>query len=68
MESADADPAEGYFFSVAPLIVDDYIFIGPAGSEWAGKCWWCVQTFKWRRVWKFNTVPDLAEPARNMGK
>jgi alcohol dehydrogenase (cytochrome c) len=57
-----ADPAEGYFFSVAPLIVDDYIFIGPAGSEWAGKCW--VGAFKLsngERVWKFNTVPDLGE-------
>jgi alcohol dehydrogenase (cytochrome c) len=58
-----ADPYEGYFFSVAPLIVDDLVFIGPAGSEWGGKCW--VGAFRLsngERVWKFNTVPDLGEP------
>jgi alcohol dehydrogenase (cytochrome c) len=59
-----ADPADGHFFSVAPLIVGDLIFIGPAGSEWAGKGW--VGAFKLangERVWKFNTVPDLGEAA-----
>jgi alcohol dehydrogenase (cytochrome c) len=58
-----ADPADGFFFSVAPLIVGDLIYIGPAGSEWAGKGW--VGAFKLsngERVWKFNTIPDLAEP------
>jgi alcohol dehydrogenase (cytochrome c) len=59
-----ADPAAGYFFSVAPLIVDDLILIGPAGAEWASKGW--VGAFKLsngERVWKFNTVPDLGEAA-----
>jgi alcohol dehydrogenase (cytochrome c) len=59
-----ADPAAGYFFSVAPLIVDDLILIGPAGSEWASKGW--VGAFKLsngERVWRFNTVPDLGEVA-----
>jgi alcohol dehydrogenase (cytochrome c) len=58
-----ADPADGYFISAPPLIVDDLIFIGPAGSESAGKGW--VGAFKLssgERVWKFNTVPDLGEP------
>jgi alcohol dehydrogenase (cytochrome c) len=57
-----ADPTAGYFFSVAPLIVDDLVIIGPAGSEWASKGW--VGAFKLsngERVWKFNTVPDLGE-------
>jgi alcohol dehydrogenase (cytochrome c) len=57
-----ADPATGYFFSVAPLIVDDLILIGPAGSEWASKGW--IGAFKLsngERVWRFNTVPDLGE-------
>jgi alcohol dehydrogenase (cytochrome c) len=57
-----ADPAQGYFFSMPPLIVDDLVFIGPAGSEWAGKCW--VGAFRLsdgQLVWKFNTVPDLGE-------
>ena len=46
-----------------PLIVDDLIFIGPAGLEWAGKCW--IGAFRLsdgQLVWKFNTVPDLGEP------
>jgi alcohol dehydrogenase (cytochrome c) len=58
-----ADPADGYFVSAPPLIVDDLIFIGPAGSESAVKGW--VGAFKLsngERVWKFNTVPDLGEP------
>jgi alcohol dehydrogenase (cytochrome c) len=57
-----ANPAEGYFFSVAPLIVDDLVFIGPAGAEWAAKGW--VGAFKLSngdQVWKFNTVPDPGE-------
>ncbi len=57
-----ADPADGYFISAPALVVDDLIFIGPAGSESAGKGW--VGAFKLstgERVWKFNTVPDLGE-------
>src|ERR1700676_4957936 len=58
-----ASSADGYFLSMAPLIVDDLILIGPAGAEWAAKGW--VSAFKLSngdRVWKFNTVPDLGEP------
>jgi alcohol dehydrogenase (cytochrome c) len=57
-----ADGADGYFISAPPLIVGGLIFIGPAGSESAGKGW--VGAFKLsngERVWKFNTVPDLGE-------
>jgi alcohol dehydrogenase (cytochrome c) len=58
-----ADPMDGYFVSAPPLIVDDLVFIGPAGSESAAKGW--VGAFRLsngERVWKFNTIPDLAEP------
>jgi alcohol dehydrogenase (cytochrome c) len=57
-----ADPVDGYFVSAPPLIVGDLIFIGPAGSESAGKGW--VGAFRLsngERIWKFNTVPDLGE-------
>jgi alcohol dehydrogenase (cytochrome c) len=57
-----ANPRDGYFVSAPPLIVDDLVFIGPAGSESAVKGW--VGAFKLEtgeRVWKFNTVPDLGE-------
>jgi alcohol dehydrogenase (cytochrome c) len=58
-----ADSTSGYFISMPPLIVGDLIYIGPAGAEWASKGW--VGAFRLadgERVWKFNTVPDLAEP------
>lgn len=57
-----ADPVDGYFISAPPLIAGDKIFIGPAGAEWASKGW--VAAFRLsdgERIWKFNTVPDLAE-------
>jgi alcohol dehydrogenase (cytochrome c) len=57
-----ANPRDGYFVSAPPLIVDDLVLIGPAGSESAVKGW--VGAFKLEtgeRVWKFNTVPDLGE-------
>jgi len=58
-----AKPSEGYFISMPPLIYEDFVLIGPAGSEFAGKGW--VGAFRLRDgepVWKFNTVPDPGEP------
>lgn len=57
-----ANPREGYFISMAPLVHDGLIYIGPAGSEWASKGW--VGAFKLsngEQVWKFNIVPDDGE-------
>jgi alcohol dehydrogenase (cytochrome c) len=58
-----AKPSEGYFISMPPLIYEDLVLIGPAGSEFAGKGW--VGAFRLsdgEPVWKFNTVPDPGEP------
>jgi alcohol dehydrogenase (cytochrome c) len=58
-----AKPSEGYFISMPPLIYDDLVLIGPAGSEFAAKGW--VGAFRLsdgQPVWKFNTVPDPGEP------
>jgi alcohol dehydrogenase (cytochrome c) len=58
-----AKPSEGYFISMPPLIYEDLVLIGPAGSEFAGKGW--VGAFRLSNgepVWKFNTVPDPGEP------
>ena len=58
-----ANPSDGYFFSMPPLIYDDLVLIGPAGSEFASKGW--VGAFRLSNgepVWKFNTVPDPGEP------
>ena len=57
-----ADSDDGRFISMPPLIVDDLVLIGPAGSEWASKGW--VGAFSLqdgKPVWKFNTVPDPGE-------
>jgi alcohol dehydrogenase (cytochrome c) len=59
-----ADPADGHFISEAPLIVDDLVIVGPAGSERAAKGW--VGAFRLTNgtpVWKFNIIPDPDEEA-----
>ncbi|HKA18289.1 MAG TPA: PQQ-binding-like beta-propeller repeat protein [Blastocatellia bacterium] len=50
-------------FTMAPVIWEDLIIIGPAGSELGVKGW--VGAFKLSNgepVWRFNTVPDDGEP------
>jgi alcohol dehydrogenase (cytochrome c) len=58
-----AKPSEGHFISMPPLIYEDLVLIGPAGSEFASKGW--VGAFRLSNgepVWKFNTVPDPGKP------
>jgi alcohol dehydrogenase (cytochrome c) len=58
-----ADPKEGYFISMPPLVHGDLIFIGPAGSEWASSGW--IGAFRLsdgQQVWKFNIIPADGEP------
>jgi alcohol dehydrogenase (cytochrome c) len=58
-----ADPKEGYFISMPPLVHDDLIYIGPAGAETAARGW--VGAFRIKdgaQVWRFNIVPDDGEP------
>ena len=50
-------------FTMPPLIYDDLIIIGPAGSELGVKGW--LGAFRLQdgqQVWRFNTVPDDGEP------
>jgi alcohol dehydrogenase (cytochrome c) len=50
-------------FTMPPLIYEDLILIGPAGSELGVKGW--VGAFRLKdgeAVWRFNTVPDDGEP------
>jgi PQQ-dependent dehydrogenase (methanol/ethanol family) len=50
-------------FTMAPVVFEDLIIIGPAGSELGVKGW--VGAFKLsngEQVWRFNTVPDDGEP------
>jgi len=58
-----ADPKEGYFISMPPLVHGDLIYIGPAGAETAARGW--VGAYRIRdgeQVWRFNIVPDDGEP------
>ena len=58
-----ADPKEGYFTSMPPLVHDDLIYIGPAGAETAARGWVGAYRVKdGEQVWRFNIVPDDSEP------
>jgi alcohol dehydrogenase (cytochrome c) len=58
-----ADPSQGYFTSMPPLIHGDLIYIGPAGAESAASGW--VAAFRLSdgsEAWRFNIVPADGEP------
>jgi alcohol dehydrogenase (cytochrome c) len=58
-----AKPAEGETFTMAPMLFEDLVLIGPAGSENNVQGW--VGAFKaadGSPVWRFNTVPKQGEP------
>ena len=57
-----ADPREGYFISMPPLIDRDLVYIGPAGAETASSGW--VGAFRLtdgEQVWRFNIIPADGE-------
>jgi alcohol dehydrogenase (cytochrome c) len=57
-----ADTKQGETFTMAPLIFDDLILIGPAGSENGISGW--VGAFRLEdgsEVWRFKTVPGARE-------
>lgn len=58
-----ADVRLGETFTMPPLVVDDVVLIGPAGSEnnvsgWVG----AFRLADGSPVWRFNTVPKPGEP------
>jgi alcohol dehydrogenase (cytochrome c) len=58
-----ADPAHGETFAMPPLLFEDLVLIGPAGSEHAMRGW--VGAFRLRDgvpVWRFRVVPLPGEP------
>src|SRR5262249_52074922 len=61
-ERAAADAGKGETFTMAPLIYEDLVLIGPAGSEAAVKGW--VGAFRLdtgESVWRFNVFPGQEE-------
>ena len=62
-ERQAADSSIGESFTMPPLVYDDLVIIGPAGSENGVRGW--VGGFRLsdsEPVWKFNTVPEPGEP------
>lgn len=58
-----ADSTQGETFTMPPLIYEDLILIGPAGSENGISGW--IGAFKLddgTPVWRFNTVPGASQP------
>jgi alcohol dehydrogenase (cytochrome c) len=58
-----ADPKQGQYITMPPLVHGDLVYIGPAGAETAAKGW--VGAFRIKdgeQVWRFNIVPDDGEP------
>jgi alcohol dehydrogenase (cytochrome c) len=58
-----AKPAEGETFTMAPILFEDLVLVGPAGSEnnlqgWVG----AFRASDGTPVWRFNTVPRPGEP------
>jgi len=55
--------ADGETFTMAPVIFEDLVLIGPAGSEnnlqgWVG----AFRVTDGSQIWRFNTVPKPGEP------
>lgn len=58
-----AKPADGETFTMAPVVFEDLVLIGPAGSENNVQGW--VGAFRLSDgspVWRFNTIPRPGEP------
>ena len=58
-----ADPEIGASFTMPPLIFEDLVIIGPAGSELGVRGW--VGAFSLNDgspVWRFNLIPNTGEP------
>jgi len=61
VQAANAEKYEA--LSIMPLLFEDLVIIGPAGSEYGIKGW--IGAFRLadgQPVWRFNTVPDDNEP------
>jgi alcohol dehydrogenase (cytochrome c) len=64
-----AKPDDGETFTMAPIVYENLVLIGPAGSEnnlqgWVG----AFQLSDGTPVWRFNTVPKPGEPGAETWK
>jgi alcohol dehydrogenase (cytochrome c) len=62
-DKAVVNPAAGYSFTLAPLVVKDKVIVGPSGGEYGIRGF--VAAFDaatGNEVWRFNTIPGPGEP------
>lgn len=58
-----ADAKNNQYLSMPPLIFDDLVIYGPAGSDWGDRGWIGAFDLKTGEpVWRFNLIPDANEP------
>jgi alcohol dehydrogenase (cytochrome c) len=60
------DPALGYSFTLAPLVVEDKIIVGPSGGEYGIRGFIAAfDAATGNEVWRFNTIPAPGEPGHD---
>ena len=60
---AVANPAAGYSFTLAPLVVKDKVIVGPSGGEYGIRGFIAAfDAATGKEVWRFNTIPGPGEP------
>lgn len=58
-----APPELGYALTLAPLVIDNKVIVGPAGGEYGIRGFIAAYDVEsGDEVWKFNTVPGPGEP------
>jgi alcohol dehydrogenase (cytochrome c) len=58
-----ANPKEGYFISMRPLVHGNLIYIGPAGAETAARGWvGAYRISDGEQVWRFNMPRPSLQP------
>ena len=63
------DAAKGETITMAPLVYDSLVFLGPAISEYAIRGWVAAfRTDNGERAWRFNIVPAPGEPGSETWK
>ena len=62
-ERSIADPALGYSFTLAPLVVKDKVIIGTSGGEYGIRGFLAAfDAATGREIWRFHTIPAPGEP------
>lgn len=62
-ENKVAGPEESAFMAMPPLIWNDMVFLGPAGSDWGLRGWVAAYNLSdGKEIWRFYTIPSEGDP------